>query len=619
MSKCPAAYTVGPPPPEGVRRLHLNEFRFEHHPLVTTAWRDAAAQADLAQYVSGPDDELVAALAEYVGVSPSNVAVAPGSDEVLRATIEIAAAAMPGRPLLMGVPGYAHFEHFARLRDIEMVTYGIGLGTSAEDHQASLRYHDDIMREGCLVYLCSPNNPTGDMWSPAVVRALATQYPASLFLVDEAYIEFALVDEATVDKISAVDNNAEAKSSVASVAATLENVVVARTMSKAFGLAALRIGYAVARPALIARFRSVINPKAFSHAANAAAKAVLACRAYYLGKAKEAMREMGRVCRRLASAGWYVHRTPGNFYLIFVGDTKAAVTALAERGVQVRDRGDMPGLAGFVRVTAGTADDSEAVLRAFAALPRPVALPPQTYHAGKGRVAELKALTKRCLAVLAAQKVEVWAQSGTMLGMVRHARQVEKKVPNVSLLTNKHADGTTHLGGVRMGSKTKTFRVGGMIPWDDDVDLAYARGADGADPLAALVPAFAAAGLTLQRNRTDAYWQVGMNAAGATISPAHVDIFSYSPKTEDSSYRLDDPRFCEEEPDSPQAHCNTRYTHDELYPLRRDHVFYDVVIAMPAQAEKVLLRALGPDYMTVAKIRVGEKLVVVDLHDLSPA
>jgi hypothetical protein len=108
----------------------------------------------------------------------------------------------------------------------------------------------------------------------------------------------------------------------------------------------------------------------------------------------------------------------------------------------------------------------------------------------------------------------------------------------------------------------------------------------------------------------------------------HVDIFSYWLCTEpDGSrrYRVEDVRFAGEDPDSPQAHCNTSYTPAELMPLQA-WPFYDLTLAVPAQAGAALCRALGPDYMRVMRARVGGAaggaaagVRAIALEDFSPA
>jgi histidinol-phosphate aminotransferase len=597
----PRAYSVGPAPPSDVRRLHLNEFRGSHPSAVIAATMIPIHQESLTNYQSGPDSALIDDLARYVDVMPQNILLAAGSDELLRAVIDTSAQ-RGHMTVIMGVPGYTHFEHFARLRsDLELIRYPIGLCTDAAAHEAALRYFKPHLTGGALVYLCSPNNPTGDMWSREVVGKLAREFPLSLFLVDEAYVEFASVAQIAREgdgglvKTSDFAPIAKAfnKASLAALAVSAENknIIVTRTMSKAFGLAALRIGYAVGTASILQSVGVAVSPKAFHLAAAPAAREVMRHLAHYYFDAHETRARSLETVEALKERGWWAMNTDGNFYLVYVGQKASAkVKILAEAGVQVRDRSDLPGLAGFVRVTAGTKEDAEAVLIAFRQLIPPKEKPPQLLYTDKGVVAAVKELMRRVLKVLDSIHFEYWAQSGTMLGMARHGAWNPNK-----------------------------FRWdGGMIPTDDDGDLAYRRTPQGFDPLAEHVRTFEEAHLTLQRNRTDAYWQVGTNAHGHVISPIHIDIFSYS-GSEADGYALDDVRFREETPNCPQAHCNTRYSHSELFPLRRDYTFYGMQIPMPAGCEAVLKRCLGADCMRVMRIRRPDGIVEVELEDFSTA
>lgn len=586
------AYSVGDSVPPGVLRLHLNEFRYPHAPDVLMALSagvsaPGADQRLLTEYQAGPDPRLLDELARYVGLPPGeasrgSILLAPGSDEILRAIIDT--SELRGhRTVIMGTPGYTHFEHFARLRGLEVRTYAIGLQTPPWEHESSLRYHDDAMAAGCLVYLCSPNNPTGDLWRWEAIDRLSAQYPRSLFLLDEAYIEFASADAGEGLEPPARCGDPLNRCSVTPDSVARPNVIVTRTMSKAFGLAAMRVGYAVGHPDLIRSVGLAVSPKAFWPLATDVAIAALRAAPHYLAAARQARAEARRVVSALSRAGWWALDSPANFYLVWVGDTAAAVSRLRLSGVQIRDRHSLPGLAGFVRLTAGCEADSEAVLAAFRGLAPPLVTPPQQIYTPKGRVAEIKSLLRSVLGVCRGAGVPVWAHGGTLLGAVRHR---------------------------------------GMIPTDDDADLAYERPEAGPDPLGGLVPVFRAVGLTLQRNRTDAYWQVGTNFPGDPISDAHVDIFSCRRGVEpDGSVRIrvEDPRFAQEDPLCGQAHCNTSYSPEELWPLRT-LPFYDLAIDVPARCEGALARALGPDYMTVARARCpASGPLAFALEDPSPA
>lgn len=574
-------YELGQTPPRAASRLHLNEFRFEHAPGVLRALAAVAADpATCTLYTSAPTPALRTALLGYLGLvlaarkGTADVAVGAGSDEILRAVVD--ACALRGiTQVLGGEPTYTHFSHFVKLRGLRWVPLNLGLSPSFEDLTALLGLHAAELAKGALVYLCTPNNPTGHRWGLAELRELAGLHPAALFLFDEAYVEF---EGAAQDMLAAPGTpeqaqaclNAGSAVSLLRPPAALENVVVARTFSKAFGLAGLRLGYCAASAGLIGEISVALSPKSVTALADAGARAALTEAEHYLSCAQLVAIERMRVVSGLKQLGIPVGGVGGNFVLFAL--PPAGVAALREQGVFVRERGTLPGLQGFARVTIGTGLDTDALLRGLRALstvqlPRPGALIQSAFTAKK-QIAAIRALLSATLGVLREKKVETWLDAGTLLGAARH---------------------------------------GGLLPWDDDGDAGYLVPADGRDPLAApdVRDAFRAQGITLQRNRTDAYWQAGTQEPGAPLSQAHIDLFPYRWDPEAGFFLNADPRFrYEAAAGNANADCNPRYGKDELFPLM-SLPFYGEEQPVPACFGAVLTRALGADWRTEAVIRVG--------------
>ncbi len=194
------------------------------------------------------------------------------------------------------------------------------------------------------VLLCSPNNPTGPALRAAEVRAFLRQVPPTVLVVlDEAYAEFVRDPEAADGVEFLLDN---------------PNVVVTRTFSKAYGLAGLRVGYALARPRLAAGIRAASTPFGVNGIAQAAAVASLAAREELLERVERIVAERARTRAALAGLGVHVPDAQGNFVWLALGDRTAEFARRATaHGVLVR-----PFAGEGVRVSIGTREENDVFL-----------------------------------------------------------------------------------------------------------------------------------------------------------------------------------------------------------------------------------------------------------------
>ncbi|MFC0528855.1 histidinol-phosphate transaminase [Phytohabitans kaempferiae] len=308
-----------------------------------------ALQAELRDLNRYPDRDAVALradLAGYLGhgLTAEQVWAANGSNEVQQQLLQ--AFAGPGRTALGFTPAYSMHPLLAKGTGTAWVD-----GYRAEDFGLSAAHAvEQVERHRPdIVFLCSPNNPTGTALDPAVVAAVLDAAPG-MVVVDEAYAEFAR--PGTPSALSVLPGH--------------ERLVVSRTMSKAFGFAGGRLGYLAADPGVVDAVQLVRLPYHLSSLTQAAARAALAHRGALLATVEAIKEQRDRIVRALRDRGFRVADSDANFVLYETGgDQKKVWRDLLDRGVLVRD----VGLAGWLRVTAGTPAETDAFLSAMEVLP----------------------------------------------------------------------------------------------------------------------------------------------------------------------------------------------------------------------------------------------------------
>lgn len=279
-------------------------------------------------------------LQTYVGFPADHILVTNGSDDALDLLSKTYLNS--GDRVLSPYPTYAHFLLFAQARGaiIDKVTSADPYATNVEGLLAEV--HENTK----LIYLVSPNNPTGQVYSEADVLALAAAAPQAVIILDEAYWEFA--QHSLVDLVGRVPN-----------------LVVTRTFSKVFGLAALRVGYLIAQPRLIEHLTRLHNPKCVNQLAQVAAAAALDDLDYYDRYVEQVNRSKKLFGRWCDSHGIEFHTTTANFGMVKVERVKEVVAGLAAEGVYVRDRSSFPGLENCFRINLGTVEQTTRVILIF--------------------------------------------------------------------------------------------------------------------------------------------------------------------------------------------------------------------------------------------------------------
>ncbi|WP_239162910.1 histidinol-phosphate transaminase [Paractinoplanes rishiriensis] len=304
-----------------------------------------AVQGELRDLNRYPDRDAVAlraALADYLGhgLVAANVWAANGSNEVQQQLLQTFAG--PGRTALGFGPSYSMHPLLAQgtgtrwigaLRDPDF-------GLTPDAAVAQLDEHDPD-----VVFLCSPNNPTGTALDSTVVGAVLER-ARGMVVVDEAYTEFRRAGTPTALELLPQH----------------PRLVVSRTMSKAFGFAGGRLGYFAADPAVVDAVQLVRLPYHLSAITQAAARAAVAQRDALLANVEVIKVQRDRIVGTLRARGFRVADSDANFVLFEVGgDQKIVWQRLLDRGVLIRD----VGLPGWLRVTAGTPAETDAFLEAL--------------------------------------------------------------------------------------------------------------------------------------------------------------------------------------------------------------------------------------------------------------
>ncbi|MBQ1020460.1 histidinol-phosphate transaminase [Micromonospora sp. D93] len=325
-------------------RLNTNENSHPvPEPVVEAIGKALAAELrELNRYPDRDAAALRADLADYLGhgLTVEHVWAANGSNEIQQQLLQ--AFGGPGRSALGFVPAYSMHPLLALGTSTRWVPAerGVDFGLTAEEAVAQVREHQPD-----VVFLCSPNNPTGTALDPAVIAAVLDVAPG-MVVVDEAYAEFAR--PGTVSALAVLPGH--------------PRLVVTRTMSKAFGFAGGRLGYLAADPAVVRAVQLVRLPYHLSALTQAAARAAVAHRDALLGTVSAIMAQRDRIVATLRERGLRVADSDANFVLFEVGGDQTVVwNALLAQGVLVRD----VGLPGWLRVTAGTAAETDAFLSAM--------------------------------------------------------------------------------------------------------------------------------------------------------------------------------------------------------------------------------------------------------------
>ncbi|MGV2985484.1 histidinol-phosphate transaminase [Microbacterium sp. AGC85] len=337
-----SAYQQGAQAGPDAFKLSSNENPFGPLPGVVEAAHRAVS---FNRYPDASAPRLRARIAERFGVEVDAVHVAAGSTSLLQQFA--VALCEPGDELLFAWRSFDGYPWMADVSGAVPVTVALD---ADEGHDLDAMA-DAITDRTRIVVVCSPNNPSGTAVTQAAFDAFLARVPTGvLVLLDEAYAEF-VTDDGVVDGRRVI-------------AAGHENVVVLRTFSKAYGLAGLRVGYAVGHPAVLEAARIAGIPLSVTAQGEEAALASLDAEPSLLERVRVITKRRDRLARMLREDGWSIPRSQANFVWLPTGaGTAAALAAFADAGLIVRAYG-----ADGIRITVGEEESLEPVIRVAASL-----------------------------------------------------------------------------------------------------------------------------------------------------------------------------------------------------------------------------------------------------------
>jgi len=325
----------------GIAQLASNESPIPPHPKVVEAI--AAAAGVMNRYPDPDATTLRRRIAERYEVEPGRVAVGNGSCEILLAAAE--ALAEPGAEILYAWPAFSMYPYLPALTGAREIRVPLAEG-AVHDLDAMAT---EATAATQLLIVCNPNNPTGTHIPAAEIGAFMERIPPHVTVIlDEAYVEFQVDDDpdASLDLLG-----------------DFPNLVVLRTFSKCYGLAGLRVGYAIGSTGFRSAVDAVRQPFSVNALAQAAGAEAILHQDDVLRRVEGTVAERLRVEEGLRQIGLWTADTQANFSWIDLGDAdeREVVAGLAERQIAVRP-GTPLGDPGHIRVSYGTAAENERFL-----------------------------------------------------------------------------------------------------------------------------------------------------------------------------------------------------------------------------------------------------------------
>ena len=333
-------------PDEKIVKMNLNENFAMPSETIEKLLLDACKNVDVRAYPPPRGSLAVKAISGFLGLSKSEIAVANGADEIMDLLMKV--FVRRGSKVMVAEPTFPMYTFFAELYGGKKVTVMLNKDFSL-DVDSILEKTD---KETRLLFVCSPNNPTGNQFPESDIKRLLNEFKG-IVVVDEAYVDFA-------------------KRSVISWILDYDNFAILRSFSKSFGLAGLRLGYLVSSKPVVKYVQRVVGPFNVNSVTQQAIVLALQNWNYFKEKIDLVINEREWLMKNLLQIdGVDPYPSGANFILFKVTkDMLNSVTlteGLRTRNVLVKDRGHLSLLKNCIRVTVGTRNMNESFVSALKA------------------------------------------------------------------------------------------------------------------------------------------------------------------------------------------------------------------------------------------------------------
>jgi histidinol-phosphate aminotransferase len=296
----------------------------------------------LAYYPDVMSHDLVTAISEKYGVPAACISIFNGSDNALQ---HIFYTFLSEETVFTTInPTYTQILQFVNFKKTK-IRYFFPEDVLNIDHSL---YEQEFISGSDVIYVINPHNPTGHLLTRDHLLYLSKNHPDTLFVVDEAYMEFASSDESCIGLVE-----------------SQRNIIVTRTFSKAYGLAGIRLGFAISHSDNIELIQKIKNNKDVNTLAQISGEAAIRDTEYL----ENHVREIHRI------KTWFLNNVPAkyptvdseaNFALVNYGNDPGLIDRLTRNRILVRDRSDQHGLRNFLRITIGTEEQMQRVAKVMA-------------------------------------------------------------------------------------------------------------------------------------------------------------------------------------------------------------------------------------------------------------